>query len=105
MAKPVPVPEDAVGRLWRALEAVCDPEIPVLSVVDLGVVRGVEVSGGAAVVSITPTYSGCPAMQVIEGRQIVRRQIVGIKPRRLERREDGVDQAAFAPVVDDFRFG
>ena len=75
MAKPVPVPEDPVGRLWRALEAVCDPEIPVLSVVDLGVVRGVEVSGGAAVVSITPTYSGCPAMAYIE--MMVRDAVLG----------------------------
>ena len=75
MAEPVPVPEDAVGRLWRALEAVCDPEIPVLSVVDLGVVRGVEVSGGAAVVSITPTYSGCPAMAYIE--MMVRDAVLG----------------------------
>lgn len=54
------------SRLWAALEAVSDPEIPVLSVVDLGVVRDVSVEGRAATVTITPTYSGCPAMSYIE---------------------------------------
>lgn len=48
------------------LESVKDPEVPVLSVVELGVVRGVEVEGTTAIVTITPTYSGCPAMKVME---------------------------------------
>jgi len=48
------------------LEAVKDPEVPVLSVVELGVVRRVEVEGARAIVTITPTYSGCPAMKLIE---------------------------------------
>ena len=44
-----------------------DPEVPVLSVVELGIVRNVEVDeAGAATVTVTPTYSGCPAMRVIE---------------------------------------
>jgi ring-1,2-phenylacetyl-CoA epoxidase subunit PaaD len=43
-----------------------DPEVPVLSIVELGVVRQVEVDGTQATVTITPTYSGCPAMRVIE---------------------------------------
>ena len=43
-----------------------DPEVPVLSVVELGIVRDVEVDGDAVTVVITPTYSGCPAMRVIE---------------------------------------
>lgn len=47
------------------LETVTDPEIPVLSIVDLGIVRGVEFDHGTCVVTITPTYSGCPAMQEI----------------------------------------
>jgi ring-1,2-phenylacetyl-CoA epoxidase subunit PaaD len=46
--------------------AVPDPELPVLSIADLGVLRGVEVTdGGAVQVTITPTYSGCPAMETI----------------------------------------
>jgi ring-1,2-phenylacetyl-CoA epoxidase subunit PaaD len=47
------------------LDEVPDPEIPVISVVDLGIVRDVEWDGDECVVTITPTYSGCPAMQVI----------------------------------------
>ncbi|MCB0651874.1 MAG: phenylacetate-CoA oxygenase subunit PaaJ [Saprospiraceae bacterium] len=48
------------------LEEVKDPEIPVLSIVDLGIVRDVKVSEGEVEVIITPTYSGCPAMDFIE---------------------------------------
>jgi ring-1,2-phenylacetyl-CoA epoxidase subunit PaaD len=48
------------------LDEVSDPEIPVISVVDLGIVRDVAFDGDECVVTITPTYSGCPAMQVIE---------------------------------------
>jgi ring-1,2-phenylacetyl-CoA epoxidase subunit PaaD len=48
------------------LEEVKDPEIPVLSVVELGVVRDVRVSDAGVEVDITPTYSGCPAMRVME---------------------------------------
>jgi ring-1,2-phenylacetyl-CoA epoxidase subunit PaaD len=53
-------------RLWRTLEQVMDPEIPVLSVVDLGIVRHARIDEqGVAQVGISPTYSGCPATQVI----------------------------------------
>lgn len=60
----------AVDALWQALGEVMDPEVPVLSVVDLGVVRDVRVDGGEVEVDITPTYSGCPALEVME-REIV----------------------------------
>ena len=53
------------AQIWDWLEGVPDPEIPVISVVDLGVVRKVAVDGAAVEVTITPTYSGCPAMSVI----------------------------------------
>ena len=53
------------AQIWEWLEAVPDPEIPVISVVDLGVVRSVETRGGRVKVTLTPTYSGCPAMSVI----------------------------------------
>lgn len=53
-------------EIWEWLEDVKDPEVPVLSVVDLGVVRAVNLQPDSVSVSITPTYSGCPAMQVIE---------------------------------------
>ena len=50
-----------------ALGTVKDPEVPVLSIVDLGILRDVEVTDGTALVTITPTYSGCPAMDHIRG--------------------------------------
>lgn len=52
-------------RAWDAAAAVADPEIPVLSIADLGVLRDVKVADGRIEVVITPTYSGCPAMNVI----------------------------------------
>jgi len=53
---------DVETRVWNVLESVPDPEIPVVSVVDLGIVRSVSPER----VTITPTYTGCPATQVIE---------------------------------------
>lgn len=55
----------AVATIWEWLDAVPDPEIPVISVVDLGIVRGVEWDGDILDVAVTPTYSGCPATTVI----------------------------------------
>lgn len=55
----------AVAEVWAWLEQVPDPEIPVISVVDLGVIRGVEVHEHQVTVTITPTYTGCPAMAMI----------------------------------------
>lgn len=51
--------------VWRALEGVADPEIPVVSVVELGIVRNVALRAGKIHVTVTPTYSGCPATEVI----------------------------------------
>jgi ring-1,2-phenylacetyl-CoA epoxidase subunit PaaD len=55
--------------VWKLLESVMDPEVPALSVVDLGVIRYITVihppTGHTCIVTITPTYSGCPAMDVI----------------------------------------
>ena len=52
-------------EIWRVLEEVCDPEIPVLSILDLGIVRSVEKKETFFLIKITPTYSGCPAMDMI----------------------------------------
>jgi ring-1,2-phenylacetyl-CoA epoxidase subunit PaaD len=58
--------DDVVARARAALEEVCDPEIPVLTIADLGVLRSIDVAGdGAVEVTITPTYSSCPAMDAI----------------------------------------
>lgn len=51
--------------VWRVAAAVCDPEIPVLTIADLGVLRDVRVQGEHIDIDITPTYSGCPAMNMI----------------------------------------
>jgi ring-1,2-phenylacetyl-CoA epoxidase subunit PaaD len=52
-------------EIWTILQEVKDPEVPVLSVLDLGIVRDINVSGDNIQIIITPTYSGCPAMDVI----------------------------------------
>ena len=52
-------------KLWHILEEVKDPEVPVLSIIDLGIVRDVKLEGERINIVITPTYSGCPAMDVI----------------------------------------
>jgi ring-1,2-phenylacetyl-CoA epoxidase subunit PaaD len=65
-ASRAPPPE--IDALWRALDAVPDPEVPAVSVVELGIVRALEWEAGDAptlVVRVTPTYSGCPAHEVI----------------------------------------
>jgi ring-1,2-phenylacetyl-CoA epoxidase subunit PaaD len=53
-------------ELFEILETVKDPEVPVLSIVELGIVRDAEATDAGVVVTITPTYSGCPAMHEIE---------------------------------------
>jgi ring-1,2-phenylacetyl-CoA epoxidase subunit PaaD len=55
-----------IGQVWQWLQQVPDPEIPVVSVVDLGIIRDVSVTDGCVEVSVAPTYSGCPATEVIE---------------------------------------
>lgn len=54
------------NTIKKILEQVTDPEIPVLSLLDLGVVRNVEVNEKVITITITPTYTGCPAMEVME---------------------------------------
>src|SRR5882724_13495463 len=56
---------DLRQRAWDAAAEVVDPEIPVLTIADLGVLRDVTVIDGRVEVAITPTYSGCPAMNMI----------------------------------------
>ena len=55
-------------QVWEALAEIPDPEIPVISLVDLGVVREVEVVGGRVRVRFTPTFLGCPAQEVMRDR-------------------------------------
>ena len=52
--------------LFKLLSSVCDPEIPVLTLQDLGVLRDISIAGNEINVTITPTYSGCPAVEVMQ---------------------------------------
>ncbi|MCF3935405.1 phenylacetate-CoA oxygenase subunit PaaJ [Acuticoccus sp. M5D2P5] len=55
----------AEERAWTAAATVTDPEVPVLTIADLGVLRSVREENGRIIATITPTYSGCPAMDMI----------------------------------------
>ncbi|HEX4468014.1 MAG TPA: iron-sulfur cluster assembly protein, partial [Gemmatimonadaceae bacterium] len=70
--------------VFAILDEVKDPEVPVLSVVELGIVRDVVVDGSSVTVTITPTYSGCPAMRVIEEDITAALEARGLSPIRLE---------------------
>jgi ring-1,2-phenylacetyl-CoA epoxidase subunit PaaD len=56
------------AQVWAALAEVPDPELPIVSLVDLGVIRDVEVRGGRVRVELTPTFLGCPALEVMRDR-------------------------------------
>lgn len=61
-----PAEDAALRRAWDAAAAVPDPEIPCVTVADLGILRSVEIEGGVAIARLTPTYTGCPAVLAIE---------------------------------------
>ena len=70
--------------IFAVLDTVKDPEVPVLSVVELGVVRDVELDDAQGVtVVVTPTYSGCPAMQVIEEDIVAALRAHGVESARV----------------------
>ncbi len=74
-------------RAWDVLDGVLDPEVPVVSVRDLGIVRDVTEEGdGDLVVIVTPTYSGCPATEVIAQSIVDALQADGLGPVRVEMR-------------------
>jgi ring-1,2-phenylacetyl-CoA epoxidase subunit PaaD len=54
------------AQVWEALEEIPDPEIPVVSLVDLGVIRAVDVSNGHVRIEFTPTFLGCPALEFMK---------------------------------------
>ena len=64
--------------IWQALEDVKDPEIPVVSVVEMGIVRDVNVDGATVQVTITPTFSGCPALHVMREQIAARVRALGV---------------------------
>ena len=56
----------AEAQVWEALEEIPDPEIPVISLVDLGVIRSVDIRDGHVRIEFTPTFLGCPALEVMK---------------------------------------
>jgi ring-1,2-phenylacetyl-CoA epoxidase subunit PaaD len=72
-----------IEHAWAVLATVLDPEVPVVSVVDLGIVRDVREEGDALVVIVTPTYSGCPATEVIEASIAAALDGAGLGPTRV----------------------
>jgi ring-1,2-phenylacetyl-CoA epoxidase subunit PaaD len=68
------------AQVWDALAEIADPEIPVISLVELGVVRGVEVADGRVRVEFTPTFLGCPALEVMRRAMEERIAELGANP-------------------------
>ena len=72
-----------VEEIRTLLESVLDPEVPALSVVDLGIVRDVRVEPDGVTIDVTPTYSGCPAMREIERAIVGTLKAHGVGPARV----------------------
>lgn len=73
-------------QVMQWLAAVADPEIPVLSITDLGLIRGIDWEGETCVVTITPTYSGCPAMREISDGIVAALKAQGVAQLRVDTR-------------------
>ena len=71
------VTADAV---WAALDEIADPEIPVISLVELGVVRDVHVEGSRVSVALTPTFLGCPALDAMRRALVAKIESLGAEP-------------------------
>jgi ring-1,2-phenylacetyl-CoA epoxidase subunit PaaD len=69
------------AQVWEALEEIPDPEIPVVSLVDLGVIRSVDVENGHVRIEFTPTFLGCPALEVMKRAMEEKVAGLGAKPR------------------------
>ena len=69
-----------VERVWEALAEIPDPEIPAVSLVDLGVIREVAVEDGHVRVAFTPTFLGCPATEVMQQQIAARIRDLGAEP-------------------------
>jgi ring-1,2-phenylacetyl-CoA epoxidase subunit PaaD len=76
-------------RVWEALAGIPDPEIPVVSLVDLGVVRDVRVDEGRVHIGFTPTFLGCPALEVMRDQMAACIRELGGEPDVEVLREDG----------------
>ncbi len=71
--------EVTIDQVWRALNAISDPEIPVVSLVELGIVREVQISEDGVIVTITPTFAACPAMHHMREEIFEKLRAIGIE--------------------------
>jgi ring-1,2-phenylacetyl-CoA epoxidase subunit PaaD len=68
-----------LDQIWQALNTISDPEIPVVSLVELGIARDVQFNGDTVIVTITPTFAGCPAMHHMREEIVAKLRAMGIE--------------------------
>ncbi len=71
--------EVIIDRIWQVLNSISDPEIPVVSLVELGIVREVQIERDKVVITITPTFAGCPAMHHMREEIFDRLRAIGLE--------------------------
>lgn len=67
-----------LDEIWRVLDEIADPEIPVVSLVEMGIVRDVKMTGDGVIVFMTPTFAGCPALDAMRGAVDERMRALGL---------------------------
>ena len=77
---PMEAADARIARAWEVLDGVPDPEVPAVSVCDLGIVRDVRLAGEGLEIVLTPTYSGCPATEAIERDVLAAVEAAGLGP-------------------------
>jgi ring-1,2-phenylacetyl-CoA epoxidase subunit PaaD len=75
---------DLIAQIWQWLSEIPDPDIPVISITDLGLVKDVLMHEDEVVVTVTPSYSGCPAMQLFSDEIIAKLTLNGIEKARVK---------------------
>ena len=68
-----------IDRVWQVLDTISDPEIPVVSLVEMGIARAVQLDGDRVIVTITPTFAGCPAMHHMREQIVEQLRSIGLE--------------------------
>src|SRR5512140_2087025 len=68
-----------VNQIWSVLNQIKDPEIPVVSLVEMGIARDVQLDGDKVIVTITPTFAGCPAMHYMREQIVEQLKAIGVE--------------------------
>ncbi len=68
-----------INQIWQILDQIKDPEIPVVSLVEMGVARDVQFDGDKVIVTITPTFAGCPAMHFMREQIVEQLKSIGVE--------------------------